>query len=191
MNKCSLQFLEFDNPLGKALNLANYRDAPFSSLISLYILADVLQVHELKDHIITLIIDIYGYSLSDEDPPAEVENFRKVEWDGVTESTTLFWSLHQIPGLEDPSVGINMAFEKLPSTSSLCQLLIRCFCGNVVCVKKRTDQLQYTNTDFLAAIAETYASRWGGCVDVTDWGKEGEICKFHEHSPALKCSLRR
>lgn len=171
--------------------MANYRDAPFSSLISLYILADVLQVHELKDPIITLIIDIYGYSLSDEDPPAEVGNFRKVEWDGVTESITLFWSLHQIPGLEDPSVGINMAFEKLPSTSSLCQLLIRCFCDNVVCVKKWTDQHQYTHTDFLAAIAETYAFRWGGCVDVTDWGKEGEICKFHEHSPALRCSLRR
>ena len=58
----SLQNLDPDLPNGQALYMANYRDAPFSHLVGLYILADTLLVHGLKDQIITLIIDVYCWS---------------------------------------------------------------------------------------------------------------------------------
>lgn len=166
----ALQDLDTDNPIGQALHVAKYRDAPFSHLVGLYILADTLLVHDLKDPIITLIIDVYCWS-----KPAEV--------------ATLFWSLQRPPGLEDPCKGINMAWEALPRNSPLCQLTVECFCDNVGLVEEHTNGRQY-HPGFLAAIAQNYALRLAS-VDQTlqshDWDQEGQICKFHEHSAASEC----
>lgn len=50
------------NHAAAALAIANYRDAPFSSLISLYILADVLLVPDLKNSVISLLVEVYGFA---------------------------------------------------------------------------------------------------------------------------------
>ena len=180
-NVGNLQALDLENPVGKAYNLAIYKDAPFTSLIGLYILADSLQIHNLRDQIITVLIDNYGFEKpskpSDETDPEECP--------------TLWWSADEKTKtleLECPSVGINMAWEKLPHNSMLCKLLVTCFCDNVTYVKKRTDQEQY-HPDFLAAVADKYAWRWAKSLDVTDWDCEGEMCSYHEHGPAVECSF--
>ena len=61
-----VESLPLRNPAGRAFNIARYRDAPFSDLIALYILADTLQVHNLREPTVTRIIDIYGFSGSTE-----------------------------------------------------------------------------------------------------------------------------
>ena len=61
-----LESLSLRNSAGRAFNIARYPDVPFSDLIALYILADALQVHNLKDPIVTRIIDVYGFSGSTE-----------------------------------------------------------------------------------------------------------------------------
>ncbi|KAK3174111.1 hypothetical protein OEA41_001355 [Lepraria neglecta] len=61
-----LESLPLRNPTGRAFNIARYRDVPFSDLMALSILAGALQVHNLKDPIITRIIDVYGFSGSTE-----------------------------------------------------------------------------------------------------------------------------
>ncbi len=204
-----LQDLDINNPIGKALSLANYRDAPFSHLVGLYILADTLLVHDLKDPIVTLIIDVYCWSKApeaaeDEDSAQETqqegEEANEAEaapsnsGNGDTEpSTTLFWNRERPPGLEDPCKGINMAWEALPRNSPLCQLTVECFCDNVTLVEEHTNGREYHPT-FLAAIAHNYALRLGrldGYLQSPDWDQKGQICKFHEHGAASECSFAK
>ena len=200
-----LEELALNNPYGKELYMANYRDAPFSHLVGLYILADTFLVHDLKDPIITLIIDVYCWSqpvqvAGDEDDASGSQRNEKEaddteaapsksEPDDTWEYTTLFWSLERPPGLEDPCQGINMAWKALPRNSPLCQLTVECFCDNVGLVEEHTNGRQY-HPDFLAAIAHTYALRLGR-LDKTfgspDWDQKGQICKFHEHSAGSQC----
>lgn len=61
-----MESLLLRNPAGRAFNIARYRDAPFSDLIALYILADTLQAHNLRESTVTRIIDVYGFSGSTE-----------------------------------------------------------------------------------------------------------------------------
>ena len=202
-----LQDLLPTNPNGKALHMANYRDAPFSHLVGLYILADTLLIHDLKDPIITLIIDVYCWSFEgtcnedgaqgtqQEGREADVaEAFpSESEISDIEGYTTLFWNLERPPGLEHPCKGINMAWEALPRNSLLCQLTVECFCDNVVLVEKHTNGRQY-HPDFLAAIAQNYALRLGR-LDITfqsnNWDQKGQICKFHEHSAASECPFAK
>lgn len=121
-NNASLQELSLDNQHGRAFNMANYRDAPFLPLISLYILAGVLQVHKIKDQIATLIIDVYGFDGKDQDFTNEHQSIEKDGEaddyvfddfeDSVGETTTLFWSLRRVSQFEDPSIGINKAWTR-------------------------------------------------------------------------------
>ena len=203
-----LEDLDPENPSSKALYMANYRDAPFSHLIGLYVLADTLLVHDLKDPIITLIIEVYCWSnptgvaeIEDgaqetQDEGKEADEAESVLSNSGREAepyTTLFWNLAPPPGLEDPCKGINMAWEALPRNSPLCQLTVECFCDNVVLVEEHTNGRQY-HPGFLAAIAQNYALRLGR-VDTTfqapNWDQEGQICKFHEHSAASECPFAK
>ena len=200
-----LEDLDPNNPNSKALYMANYRDAPFSQLVGLYILADTFLVHDLKDPIITLIIEVYCWfkhtELAEDEDGAqgtqqegkeadEAEAFlAKSAIDEAEEYTTLFWNLEAPPGLEDPCEGINMAWEALPRNSPLCQLTVECFCDNVVLVEEHTKGRQY-HPGFLAAIAQNYALRLGRVdktFQVPEWDQEGQICRFHEHSAASEC----
>jgi hypothetical protein len=71
MDLNTVQSLSLDNAKGRAFNLANYRDAPFSDLIALYALADTLQVHDVKDQIVTLLVEVYAYIDHDRDFQSE------------------------------------------------------------------------------------------------------------------------
>ena len=195
-----LQDLRPDNPNGKALYMAHYRDAPFSHLVGLYILADTLLVQDLKDRIITLIIDVYARSEPDEAAEDEA-NASKTQQKGEeadeieatpsdsatderTRETMIFWSLERPLGLEDPCKGINMAWEALPRHSPLCQLIVECFCDNITLVEEHTNKQQY-HPGFVAAVAQIYALRLERLYDkfhANDWDQKGQICKFHEHS---------
>ena len=199
-----LEELDEDDPHGKALYMANYRDAPFSHLVGLYILADTLLVHDLKDPIITLIVDVYCWSPSevagDEDDAngsrqkgKEADDAvafpSKSEPDDAWEYTTPFWSLERPPGLEDPCQGINMAWKALPRNSPLCQLTVECFCENVDLVEEHTFGRQY-HPDFLAAIAHKYALRLrrvDKSFQLPEWDQKRQVCKFHEHSAGSQC----
>lgn len=204
-----LQDLGPDNPKGKALYMAHYRDAPFSHLVGLYILADTLLVHDLKDRIITLIIDVYAWSERDEVAEDEA-NARKTQHEGeeadeaearpsdsatdeLTRETMIFWSLERPPGLEDPCKGINMAWEALPRHSPLCQLIVECFCDNITLVEEYTNKQQY-HPGFVAAVAQNYAMRLERLyynIHANDWDQKGQICKFHEHSAASECRFAK
>ena len=188
-----LEDLDPNNPYSKALYVANYQDAPFSHLVGLYILADTFLVHDLKDQIITLIIDVYCWfkhaELVEDEDGAQGTQQDGEEADQAEAYTTLFWNIEPPPGLEEPSKGINMAWEALPRNSPLCQLTVECFCDNVVLVEEHTNGRQY-HPGFLAAIAQEYALRLGR-VDKTfqspDWDQKEQICKFHEHSARSDC----
>ena len=202
-----LEDLDPENPSSQALYLANYRDAPFSHLVGLYILADTFQVRDLKDPIITLIMDVYCFYYSGvagvEDGAQETqEEGQDADEAGSALSnsgreaetyTTLFWNLAAPPGLEDPCKGINMAWEALPRNSPLCQLTVECFCDNVVLVEEHTNGRQY-HPGFLAAIAQSYALRLGRVdktYSVPNWDQEGQRCKFHEHGAGSECPFAK
>lgn len=200
-----LQDLGADNPIGKALYMAHYRDAPFSRLVGLYILADTLLVHGLKDPIITLIIDVYAWSepaeAAEDEANAEKPQQKGKEADEAEASpsdsgtnefareTTIFWSRKRPTSLEDPCKGINMAWEALPRHSPLCQLIVECFCDNITLVEERTNKQQY-HPGFVAAVAQNYALRLESLYETlhaNDWDQKGQICQYHEHSASSKC----
>lgn len=167
--KAKLEELEKRDPAGLALNLANYRDVPFHAVIALYILADVLQVHGLKDQVITLLVDIYGYT--------DLRN--------RVGKTLLFWDpneeavSHEPAGLMGPSKGINMAWEMLPEGCHLRRLLLVLFCDNMLNFAVRTDEEPF-NPTFQEEAFGVMAGRWYDGRGTTKWRK-GEICKFHDH----------
>ena len=200
--------LLIDAPSGRALYLAHYRDAPFSHLVGLYILADTRLVHGLKDPIITLIIDVYcwdqvakvgGYGPSPWTQHKEKgrDEAETLDWapelQGTEAYTTPFWRYEPVPGFEDPCKGINMAWEALPRNSPLRRLTVECFCDNVVLVEKHTNGRQY-HPGFLAAVAQNYAVRLyrvDSLCQVPDWDLKGQICKFHEHDGESECPFAK
>ena len=197
----ALQYLDQENPSGRALYMAHCRDAPFSHLVGLYILADTLLVRSLKDPIITLIIDVYSWSEPTEvagdgassDEAQQQGKGADPRLDNPDLYTTLFWSPERQPELEDPCKGINMAWEALPRNSPLCRLIVECFCDNIILVEKHTKGRQY-HPGFLAAVAQNYAVRLGR-IDSTcqapDWDLKGQICKFHEHDGESECPFAK
>ena len=201
----ALEDLDRDNPSGRVLYMAHYRDAPFSHLIGLYILADTLLVHGLKDPVITSIIDVYCWSeptqVAGDGAGAKGIQRKGKEADevkalhtgpGIDSAgayTSLFWSPELQPELDHPCKGINRPWAALPRTSPRCRLIVECFCDNVMLVEEHTNGRPY-HPGFLAAVAQNYAVRLGR-VDVTfqapDWDQKGQICRFHEHSAGSEC----
>lgn len=161
----SIQNLDLCNDQLTALYQALYRDTPFSSLISLYILADVLQVPALRDPLISLLIARYGCCSSDSNGK---------------NGCSLFWENQGKADVEDASKSINEAFEKLPDSSDLCRLLVDLFCDSVLKLGDFSDQ-HYFNYNFVLQVAQTYADRWFQDLSTTDWDEDMAVCKFHHH----------
>ncbi|KAK4697336.1 hypothetical protein P7C71_g718, partial [Lecanoromycetidae sp. Uapishka_2] len=184
---------QYDLPLAhtprQLYNKANYYDVPFSSLIGLYILADVLQVQGLKDPIINTLVENYDYPLSS--TTDITSTYSSTNADNLEEGISFFWSLEALKiGLESPCTGINMAWETLGQDSRLCKALVAIFCNNVTYVTDERFNDGKLNADFLLNIAETYARRmWIEEEDGTCWDKEGVLCSFHEHERMKKCPL--
>ena len=174
-NKPSMEELEYKNHHGLALNLANYRDVLFSSVIALYVLADVLQVHGLKDQVVTALVHVYGYT----------------DLDNRTGRTMLFWDtndsaiLHKPSWLVGPSKGINIAWELLPKGCHLRRLLLVLFCDNATVLDVKAGEASF-NPEFQEEAYTVMAGRWYEERSTTRWSN-GKICKFHDHD--IKCLL--
>ena len=164
--------LPHDNLHRLAMELASYRDAPFTSLIALYILADALQVRHLKDLIISTLVNVYGHQYSDAHEKS---------------GYNLYWTSTRPEGLTRPATGINMAYQMLPTNSHLCQLLVRLFCDS-------TTDIAYHHAEeplhpaFLIAVGSEFADRWMADDSTTDWTKTATICEYHEHE-GKSCAL--
>lgn len=155
-----------------AFDEANYRDLPFTALVSLYVLADSLLIRGLKDTIITSLVEVYGFD--------RLPNF--------PEGTTLdFWNAPSIrkTSLPSPAVGINLAWKKTLKDCHLRQVLLTLFCDNV----GRANSLEQPyEVEFLLEAMGILASRWIDRASTSEWGAKGAICKFHTHD--VECPLK-
>ena len=153
------------NPHRKLWEYANYRDLPFNSLIVLYLLADKLQVTRLKDASITALVEVYGISSA-------------IRWKEQEED----WK------------GINMAWETLPTTSNLCQVLLHLWCDNSAGLEDADEGegegegVASPHFEFVVALGNLFAKRWLDRLPLTDWTETGAICSYHEHEGA-SCGL--
>ena len=95
-----------------ALDCGYFQDAPLAGLVSLYILADQLQVRGLKDTIINAIIEVYFDSLNGYLFWGHQEDHDRSRW------------------LLGPAAGIKLAWEHLPDPSPLRSLILKLFCAN-------------------------------------------------------------
>ena len=156
----------------EALDRANHQDLPFTALISLYILADSLLVRGLKDQIITLLVEVYGYSRLENRPKGISLGFWNQKLPG------------RMTGLPSPTIGINLAWKKTPENCHLRQVLLKLFCENAsteIYVKEPYDP------EFLSEAVCMIAGMWIGNDGTTDWAAKGGICRYHVHD--VKCRL--
>jgi len=166
--------LKRKNPDSEALDHANYQDLPFVALVSLYILADSLLVRGLRDQIIPLLIEVYGYSYFVSRPKGVVLRFwRRLD------------SPRRPAGLPSPAVGINLAWERTSKDSQLRQVLLKLFCDNVD--HKISSEEPY-NAEFLLEAVRVVLYRWVENAGTTDWATKGAICDHHIHD--VKCPLQ-
>lgn len=155
-----------------ALDEANYRDLPFTALISLYILADSLLIRGLKDTIVTLLVEVYGYDRLSTHPQ------------GITLD---FWAAPSLrkTSLPSPAVGINLTWKKTPKNCYLRDVLLELFCDNV----DGADRLEQPyDAEFLSEAVAILAQRWIDGAGTSDWGGKGAICDFHIHD--VDCPLK-
>lgn len=161
--------LPFDHPRRIPWEHAQYRDLPFHSLIALYILADALLVQDLKDPIITALVEVYGFN-----SPGK-------------EGYKLYWRADQPDPLKRPTRSINSAWEALPKGSNLCQLLVQLFCDSMMDIERHCVEEQL-HPGFLAAVGAEFAQRWWDDEPTSQWTTTRAICSFHEHE-GTKCAL--
>ncbi|KAL8952101.1 MAG: hypothetical protein Q9222_001969 [Ikaeria aurantiellina] len=154
-----------------------YRDAPFDALIGLYVLAEYLQIRGLKDQIINRLVDVYSFpGLPKRYPNRFKKDWANQSWAWKT-STRPAWVVNPFPS-------INAAFSDLPHGSTLCRLLIRLFCDNVVDVVEEVEDGTEIDTDFLRGaftLAQDRTSRSGLWLD------DGPLCDFHDHDGGESC----
>ena len=177
MGRCgvfSVHQLESINPLRNAWERAQYRDLPFTSLVALYILADVLLVQGLGDAVITGLIEVYSHDI-----PGKL---------GINPYWQL-WKIDDLGFLKKPTRGINMAWEALPKGSNLCRLLVRLFCDSSTEIGSFCDEEQF-HPNFLIAVGEEFGRRWLDDNHTTQWTTEF-ICSFHEHDEGDICALSK
>lgn len=156
-----------ENQHRQAWELASYRDAPFGSLIALYILADVLQVQKLPDLIVSTLIHIYGH---ENESSASNTGYRS------------YWRPCRLQELSGPTMGINMAFQALPQSSRLRPLLVHLFCDSASNISYHCSQGQQLHPDFVVAVGEEFSNRWLNSKGSSDWYKASELCRYHEHA---------
>ncbi len=162
------------SPDSEALDHANYQDLPFLALISLYILADSLLVRGLRDQIIPLLIEVYGYSYFASRPKGVILRFwRRPD------------SLEGPAGLPSPAIGINLAWERTSKDSQLRQVLLKLFCDNV---DSRISSEEPYNAEFLLEAVSVVLYRWIENAGTTNWATEGAICNHRIHD--VRCPLQ-
>lgn len=154
--------LSCENPRRILWEQAQCRDLPFHSLIALYVLADALLVQNLKDHVITALIEVYGLN-----SPGK-------------KGLKIYWDIDEPDGLKITTMSINMAWEALPKGSTLCELLVKLFCDSSVRIQDYCLDEKF-HTDFLIAVGEKYAERWLNDSPTSQWVTTEAICSFHEH----------
>ncbi|KAL8892854.1 MAG: hypothetical protein Q9215_000218 [Flavoplaca cf. flavocitrina] len=163
MTKCNQQL---GSAQAQLYILLTYRDAPFDALIGLYLLAEYLQVHDLRDQIINVLVDVYAYS--------------QECFEGVL---TSFWRWrnctrpHWAP---DPVPTINAAW-KSAKALKLCRLLVKLFCDNVISDAETLQENERLDADFLNAAYTMAQERWLRSTPRMNWANPGAICPFHDH----------
>ena len=167
--------LDADCIANRTLDYANYQDVPFTALVSLYILADQLQVRGLKDPVINELVDVYGYSSSLCRTP---QNGIILPFWVHTQKNIDVDSEERAPWLPIPAVGINLAWNHLPERSKLRALLIELFCDNI---HDNFDFQGLYNPDFMAEALRVMVGRWLGSTPVSDWAGDDAICGYHVH----------
>lgn len=150
-----LKELPWDDPVGKRLHRANYKDVPLFSLVKLYILADALQIAGLQDHVISTIDEVYY---------------------PINEVKSLFWRQadSQEDDMENPVAGVNLAWTMTPKDGHLCALLLNIFCDHVPDLTKAPfdDSL---HADF---VSEAYSTCW---AMLNKLDSNYNVCDFHRH----------
>ena len=163
MTKCA-------NQLGsehiQLYTLLTYRDAPFDALVGLYLLAEYLQVHDLKDQIINLFVDVYAYSNERFGGPL-TSFWRWRNWNRP----------HWAP---DPVPAINAAW-KSSKAPNLCRLLVKLFCDNVITDVKTLQENEQLDPDFLNATYTMAQERWLRSISRRNWANPGATCSYHDH----------
>lgn len=141
---------------GKAL----IRCYPLEQLIGLYILAEELQVHGLKDKIIAAIAAIYAKNRN-----------------SSVNASTAYWSYDW--GITDkagPVAAVNLAYEKLPGTSVLKRMLVLIYVKmvRIDCKEVRN----HFNPEFLCDVLAEFCGLNHGVkaglrmVDICRWDEE-------------------
>ena len=146
--------------------LLTYRDAPFDALIGLYLLAEYLQVHGLRDQIINVLVDVYAFSHE--------------RFEGVL---TSFWRWRndtRPPWASDPVPAINAAW-KSAKALKLCRLLVKLFCDNVISDAETLQENERLDADFLTAAYTMAQEPWLRSTPRTNWANPGATCPYHDH----------
>ncbi|KAL9014202.1 MAG: hypothetical protein Q9180_008963 [Flavoplaca navasiana] len=146
--------------------LLTYRDAPFDALIGLYLLAEYLQVHGLRDQIINVLVDVYAYS--------------QERFEGVLTSFWRWRNCSRPHWAPDPVPAINAAW-KSAKALNLCRLLVQLFCENVISDAETLQENERLDADFLSAAYTMAQERWLHSTPMMDWATPSAICSFHEH----------
>ena len=156
-SKLGVENLQWDNPVKKRLDYANYRDVPLLSLVRLYILADTLQIAGLQDHVITIIDDIYY-------PPSKVRS--------------PFWQQGDSrEDLENPVQSINIAWTMTSKDSKLRDILISIVCGHVRDLSREA----FNDTFSPEFIHEAYSRCWDWHHESEKAEGNYDVCCFHKH----------
>ena len=152
-------------------HLANYRDLPFNGLISLYVLADFLDVCGLKDVILTALVKVYFNPYDDIPLRCSITPL----WDHDVERTQ--WC-------PDPAKGINIAWETLGKDDPLCKVLLQLFSSscNTVMPFPQGDIL---NASFVTAAYEWLFKYHRAYECIHAYRSSGTSCRHHEHWPTL------
>lgn len=169
----NLDELSPDDPHRKAWELASYQDAPFESLIALYILGDALQIRKLGDHVVSTLIHVYSHNTT---APAKRSGYKS------------YWTSARPQKLVAPVIGINMAYDALPQTCCLRALLVTLFCDSTSDIGYHCSHGQRLHPDFVVAVGEEFADRWLTNKQSTAWGEASEHCRYHVHKGA-SCTL--
>lgn len=151
-----------------ALNLAIFEEAPIPALVSLYVLADALQVRGLRDHIVITIIKVYA-----------IDNDR----------ANFFWYRPRaIDSLSEPIMIMNNAYKQLPSSSTLRRFIIELylrFVGENAFAPKRG----LLDSDFIFDYLIAVQDLWYLDDYTRDFQDAEIICDHHVHD--VKCLLAR
>ena len=149
-----------------ALHWAQFEDAPIHELVSLYLLADILRIRGLRDHIVSLFVKTYGICLT---------------------RVSLFWDhSRSVDNVPDATVAMSHAYQRLPQTSPLRRFIVDFYLSMIgpeaVAASRAT-----AHQDFVHACFVTLYDLWEEEIPRKDFKELGTICEYHEHD--VECLL--